>query len=107
MDGSDAIVVLVTTPNEEKAAELARVLVEERLAACGNIVPRLRSIYRWEGKIHDEAEVLLVLKTERAKFEALRQRVVSLHPYEVPEVIALEITGGHLPYLQWIADGVR
>lgn len=107
MEPTDAVVVLVTAPSEEKAAELARTVVEERLAACGNIVSRLRSIYRWEGKVQDEAEVLLILKTERARFEALRQRVVALHPYEVPEVIALPITAGHPAYLQWIAGCVR
>ena len=71
---TEAIVVLVTTPTPERAAELARALVEERLAACGNVVPGLRSIYRWEGKLEDEAEALLVLKTTQARFEALKAR---------------------------------
>jgi periplasmic divalent cation tolerance protein len=98
-----AVVVLVTTPTAERAAEIARALVEERLAACGNVVPGLRSIYRWEGKIHDDAEALLVLKTTRERFDALRERVLALHPYEVPEVIALPIEAGSAPYLAWIA----
>ena len=104
---TDAVVVLVTTPTPERAAELARTLVEERLAACGNVVPGLRSIYRWEGKVQDEAEALLVLKTTRARFEALRDRVLALHPYEVPEVIALPVEAGSARYLAWIADETR
>ncbi len=100
---TDALVVLVTTPSAERAAELARALVDERLAACGNVVPGLRSIYRWEGKVQDEEEALLLLKTTRARFEALRDRVLALHPYEVPEVIALPIEAGSAKYLAWIA----
>ncbi len=99
---TDALVVLVTTPTPERAAELARALVEERLAACGNVVPGLRSIYRWEGKVQDEGEALLVLKTTRARFEALRDRVLALHPYEVPEVIAIPVEAGSARYLAWI-----
>ncbi len=100
---TDALVVLVTTPTPERAAEIARAVVDERLAACGNVVPGLRSIYRWEGKIQDEPEALLVLKTTRTRFEALRERVLALHPYQVPEVIALSVEGGSAPYLAWIA----
>lgn len=103
---SDAIVVLVTAPSAEKAAEIARALVEERLAACGNVVPGLRSIYRWEGKIFDEQEVLLILKTRAALFGALRARVVAMHPYEVPEVLRLDVADGHAPYLDWIRESV-
>ncbi len=98
-----ALVVLVTTPSAEKAAEIARALVEERLAACGNVVPGVRSIYRWEGKVQDDQEALLLLKTTRDRFEALRARVVALHPYQLPEVIALAVDTGSAPYLAWIA----
>jgi periplasmic divalent cation tolerance protein len=104
---TEALVVLVTTPTPERAAELARALVEERLAACGNVVPGLRSIYRWEGKVQEDAEALLVLKTTRARFDALRDRVLALHPYEVPEVIALPVEAGSARYLGWIADETR
>jgi periplasmic divalent cation tolerance protein len=104
---TDALVVLVTTPSPERAAEIARAVVDERLAACGNVVPGLRSIYRWEGKVQDEEEALLVLKTTRARFEALRDRVLALHPYEVPEVIALPVEAGSARYLAWIADETR
>ncbi len=100
---TDALVVLVTTPTAELAAGLARTLVEERLAACGNVLPGVRSVYRWEGEVHDDAEALLVLKTSRARFEALRERVLSLHPYQVPEVLALPVEAGSAPYLAWIA----
>ncbi len=100
---TDALVVLVTAPSAEQAAALARALVEARLAACGNVVPGLRSIYRWEGKVQDDAEALLVLKTTRARFEALRDRVLALHPYEVPEVLALPVEAGSARYLAWIA----
>ncbi len=101
------LVVLITTPTPEVAAQIARALVEERLAACGNVVPGLRSIYRWEGMIHDDAEALLVLKTTRDRFEALRERALALHPYDVPEVIALPIEAGSAPYLEWIAAETR
>jgi periplasmic divalent cation tolerance protein len=104
---TDAILVLVTAPTSDKAAEIARTLVEEQLAACGNVVPGLRSIYRWEGKVHDEPEALLILKTRTQLFEALRQRVVEIHPYQCPEVLRLDVPEGHAPYLQWIRDNVR
>jgi periplasmic divalent cation tolerance protein len=100
--GNKYLVVLVTVGSADEAAGLARTLVEERLAACGNLVERIRSIYRWKGKIEDEGETLLVLKTTAAQFEALRQRIVELHSYDVPEVIALEIADGHKPYLDWL-----
>jgi periplasmic divalent cation tolerance protein len=100
---TDAIVVLVTAPSADVAAAIARTLVEERLAACGNILPGVRSIYRWEGKLQDEPEVLLVLKTQRRHFSALRDRILALHPYEVPEVIALPVEAGSAGYLDWIA----
>lgn len=100
---TDALVVLVTTPSAELAAGLARTLVEERLAACGNVLPGVRSVYRWEGEVHDDTEALLVLKTSRARFEALRERVLSLHPYDVPEVLALAVEAGSASYLAWIA----
>jgi len=96
------LVVLVTAGTPEDAASIASALVEERLAACGNIIERIRSIYRWQGKIEDQPEALLVLKTRPELFEALRKRVVELHPYEVPEIIALPLAAGHPPYLDWI-----
>lgn len=100
---TDALVVLVTAPSADQAASLARALVGERLAACGNVVPAIRSIYWWEGKVQDEPEALLVLKTTRARFDALRERVLALHPYQVPEVIALPVEAGSAAYLAWLA----
>ena len=104
---SGAILVLVTAPDAEKAAELARSLVEERLAACGNVLPGLRSIYRWQGKVEDEAEALLLLKSTAERFEALRARIVELHPYDYPEVLRFDVAGGHTPYLEWIVSSTR
>ena len=100
---SHALVVLVTAPSAEKAAELGRVLVSERLAACASVVPGIRSIYWWEGRVQDEPEALIVLKTTRARLGSLRDRVLALHPYQVPEVVALGIEGGNEKYLEWIA----
>ena len=104
---TDALVVLVTVPTPQRAAEIARAVVEERLAACGNVVPGLRSIYRWEGEVQEDEEALLLLKTTRARFEALRARVLALHPYDVPEVIALPVEAGSAAYLDWIAAETR
>jgi periplasmic divalent cation tolerance protein len=104
---TDVMVVLVTAPSEDAAAWLARTLVEERLAACGNVIPGLRSLYRWEGQVQDEPEVLLVLKTTRGHLDALRERVVALHPYKVPEVLALRVEAGSAAYLAWVAEQVR
>ncbi len=98
------VMVMVTAGNAETAAQLARTLVEERLAACGNVIPNLRSIYRWRGAVHDEGEALLILKTRASLFEQLRARVVELHSYEVPEVVAFEIQAGHGPFLDWLAE---
>jgi periplasmic divalent cation tolerance protein len=95
-------VVLVTVPDAEVGARLARVVVEERLAACVNLLPGVRSIYRWQGAVHDDAEVLLVMKTRADRVEALGARVRELHPYEVPEVLALAAAGGSLEYLAWV-----
>lgn len=95
-------VVLVTAPDLDTAARLGRALVEERLAACVNLVPGLRSIYRWEGALHDDAEVLLLVKTRTDRLEALSARVKELHPYALPEVLALPASGGSPAYLEWL-----
>jgi periplasmic divalent cation tolerance protein len=97
------IVVFSTFPSEDKAADIARTLVSEGLAACVNLVPPVRSIYRWQGELCDERETLAMMKTTRERFDALRDRLVALHPYEVPEVIALPVEAGHPPYLDWVA----
>jgi periplasmic divalent cation tolerance protein len=95
-------VVLVTAPDVETAAELGRTLVAERLAACVNVVPGLRSIFRWEGSVQEEAEVLLVVKTQAARCQALAARLQDLHPYDLPEILELLVTGGSAAYLEWV-----
>lgn len=106
MAETESLVVLVTAPTQEKAAEIARALVEERLAACVNVLPAVRSIYRWEGRVQDEPEALMVVKTRADAFERLRARIVALHPYSCPEVIGLPVVAGHRPYLDWLAESV-
>jgi periplasmic divalent cation tolerance protein len=104
---SDFIVVFVTCGSEEEALKIARALVEERLAACANIVSPLRSIYRWEGKIWDEKEWLLIIKTQQSTFEDLSKRVKALHSYSLPEIIALPIVEGSPAYLNWIEENTK
>ncbi len=102
----DVRVVLVTAPDAEVASGLARALVDERLAACANLVPTVRSIYRWEGALQEDDEVLLVIKTTAAKTPALSERVKALHPYDLPEVLALPAAGGSEAYLDWVRSEV-
>ena len=97
-------VVLCTTPSPDVSAELARGLVEAELAACVNILPGVRSIYRWQGATHDDAESLMIIKTQAARFEALAAWIRSHHPYSEPEIILLPITAGSPSYLAWIAS---
>jgi len=100
----EAIVVLVTCSSEEEAVKIANSLVEERLAACANIISPVRSIYRWEGKVWDEREWMLIMKTQKKKFKDLEKKVKSLHSYSVPEIIALPIVEGSVPYLKWLQE---
>ena len=95
-------VVFVTVARREEAEKIADALVGEHLAACCNLAPGLSSIYRWRGDVHRDPEVLLIAKTRRDLFEKLRERVIALHSYEVPEIVALPIIAGHEPYLDWI-----
>lgn len=99
---ADVQVILMTAPSVEVATELVRALVEERLAACGNVVPGLISIYRWQGAVQRDSEVLVILKTAAEMVPALLVRAPELHPYEVPEVLALQVTAGYGPYLEWV-----
>ncbi len=101
---SDPIVVLVTCGTEEDAKNIANSFVEERLAACVNIISPVRSIYRWEGKMCDEKEWLLITKTQRKRFEELEKKVKLLHSYSVPEIIALPIVEGSEAYLKWLEE---
>lgn len=104
--GNDVRVALTTAPDLETAGRLARALVEEGLAACVNMLPGVRSIYRWEGEVHDDAEVLLVVKTSAARGDALVERLASLHPYDVPELLLLSVVGGSEAYIDWVRGQV-
>jgi periplasmic divalent cation tolerance protein len=99
-------VVLVTGPEPETLESIGRVLVEERLAACVNIIPGVTSVYRWEGEIRTDSEALAVIKTTEDCVQAVRLRVAELHPYEVPEFVALEVVEGSPAYLQWVRESV-
>ncbi|MBI5075793.1 MAG: divalent-cation tolerance protein CutA [Nitrospirae bacterium] len=99
---AEFVVVLITAPNEEEAAKIAKDIVGSRLAACVNIIRGIRSIYQWHGRIEDEAEVLMIVKTKQAFFRTLEKRVKEIHPYTVPEIIALSIIEGSAEYLQWL-----
>jgi periplasmic divalent cation tolerance protein len=100
-------VVLCTVPNEETGVRIARALLEEHLVACVNILPQVRSLYRFNGNIEDEQELLLVIKTRDDRYERLEQRIRDLHPYDVCEVIALPMSAGSKPYLDWILSETR
>jgi len=101
---SEACVVLCTVPSEEVGVTIARALLDERLVACVNIVPGVRSLYRYKGQLEDERELLLVIKSRRALYPRLEARVRMLHPYQVCEVLLLEVGAGAEPYLAWIAS---
>jgi len=104
---SERVVVLSSVASAEDAGRIARALVERRLAACVNVGPPVRSFYRWKGAVQEDEERLLVIKTRRDRFEALREALVALHPYELPEAIVLPIEAGHAPYLAWIDESVQ
>ncbi len=101
------VLVFSTFGTESTAATVARTLVDEQLAACVNIVGSIKSIYRWQGELHEDREVLAILKTTDDRLDALRARLIALHPYELPEVVALPVAGGHAPYLAWVAASVN
>lgn len=98
------IIVFITASREEEAAKIARALVEARLAGCVNIVRNIRSIYRWQGKVEDEKEVLMIAKSRKGLFNALEKKVKELHSYAVPEIIAMPTVEGSADYLNWLKD---
>ncbi|MEE8575237.1 MAG: divalent-cation tolerance protein CutA [Thermodesulfobacteriota bacterium] len=100
----DYIMVMVTASNEAEASRIGKTVVTERLAACCNILPGFRSIYRWKGELMNEPEALCIFKTRASLFTSLKDRVVELHSYEVPEVVSIEIKAGHSDYLAWITE---
>ncbi|MGE0545680.1 MAG: divalent-cation tolerance protein CutA [Kofleriaceae bacterium] len=99
-------VVISTFPSIDKAAEVARVLVDEQLVACVNVVPQVRSIYRWQGAVQDDTEALALIKTTVERVAAVTSRLLELHPYDVPEVIALPISAASPAYAAWVRDSV-
>jgi periplasmic divalent cation tolerance protein len=103
---TDKIVILVTGGSVRECKKIARRLLELRLIACANVIPTVHSIYRWQGKVADEKECLMILKSAREHFPALRAEVERMHSYSVPEVIALPIIDGAPNYLNWIADAI-
>jgi periplasmic divalent cation tolerance protein len=103
---SNVSIVLCTFPENENPFALARTLVEEGLAACVSIFPPMQSIYRWQGKVEQASERQLIIKTDAARVEDLKARLAALHPYDVPEVLVLPVSGGSEGYLQWIRDSV-
>lgn len=103
---SKTLLVLCTCPDEETARSIATALVADKRAACVNIVGPLRSVFSWEGEVCDESELLLIAKTTEAAWPGLEARVVELHPYDVPEVIATPVTAGSAAYLDWVAASV-
>ncbi len=101
-DAADVVLALSTAPDAATAERIARALVDERLIACANLVPGLTSIYRWQGTVQADAEVLLLMKTRRALVQRLKERLPQLHPYQVPELVVTEVTDGLAPYCAWV-----
>lgn len=101
---SARLVALSTAPSAEVAEQLARALVEEGLAACVNVIPGVTSYYRWKGQLQRDAELLLVIKTRAACLDGLRATLARLHPYDVPELVALKVEDGLAPYLAWLDE---
>ena len=99
---NQALVVYCTCPDSATAERIAETVVGEQLAACVNIAPGLTSIYRWQGQVQRDAELLLIIKTRSARYPALEARIRELHPYEIPEIIALPVQAGLAAYLNWI-----
>jgi periplasmic divalent cation tolerance protein len=104
---ADFVVVLVTVPDEQVASRIAQALVREKLAACVNVLPGVRSVYAWKGEICNEGELLCLVKTRREIYPGVRERVLALHPYEVPEIIALPLIEGSDTYLAWLRDSTQ
>ena len=107
IESSEAIVVLLTAANGEEAARIAQMLVGSQLAACVQIMPEMESVYRWQGNIERQSEVLLIAKTIRTKFDQLEREVRALHSYETPEIIALPVLAGSIPYLEWLVSSLE
>jgi len=103
---TDSVVVLCTCANDEQASRIAEELVSHRLAACVNVLPPVRSIYRWQGTVEHADEILLLIKTTQSRFAALRERIQELHSYDTPEIVALPLIDGAEKYLTWLREQV-
>ncbi|HVN64809.1 MAG TPA: divalent-cation tolerance protein CutA [Candidatus Binataceae bacterium] len=99
-----AIAILTTVGRQRQAASIARTLVDEQMAACVNIVGPVRSVYRWQGAVHDDREFLLVIKTRADRYPVVERRIREIHPYELPELIAIGVNRGSKPYLDWLVE---
>lgn len=100
----DLMLVITTVATEPDAEALVRALLEQRLVACGNVVPGVASIYRWQGEVQREAELIVLLKTTRSRVEEVLDAAARLHPYEVPELLAVAVDGGSAPYRRWVKE---
>jgi periplasmic divalent cation tolerance protein len=107
MSGDDPIIVFLTAPTVEEATRLADLLIGAHLAACVQILPEMESVYRWQGKIERQSEILLIAKTTAAKFAELEREVRALHSYDTPEIVVVPIVAGSTPYLKWLADSLN
>ena len=107
MSGADPIVVFLTASSGEEATRLADLLIGAHLAACVQILPEMESVYRWQGKIERQSEILLIAKTNAAKFADLEREVRALHSYETPEIVAVPLVAGSTPYLEWLAASLN
>ncbi len=107
MKGENVLIVLCTVPSEKEGRGIAGALVERELAACVNLIPSIRSIYRWEGRVCDEAELLMVVKTTPPALQEVKRTIQELHSYDLPEILALPVSGGDRRYLDWVAGAVR
>lgn len=104
---SEYIIVLCTTNSKDSAKQIAKTLVSDRFAACVNLVDKIDSIYSWKGEIVEDSEVLMIIKTQKALFENLKNKIEEIHPYETPEIISFDILEGSNPYLDWISENTK
>ena len=104
MEKSIPMMFFITSPNEKTTLEIAKGIVEQKIAACANIIDKITSVYWWEGKVHEDNEQLIIVKTTQHNAEKIIEFIEKNHPYEVPECIGINITKGSQPYLQWIVD---
>jgi len=104
LENVDVIIILVTVPNNESAAKISKSLVDRKLAACVNTIPGITSYFRWQDKLNIENEILLLIKTVKSNFDKVRMAVELIHPYDLPEIIALPVSDGSQAYLKWIEN---